>query len=393
MPFCAGRPFGAGARTMDPMMLQMRNHRTDASLAARRPILSGTLRAASWLAAGLAGAYLVNRQLNRSAASLAGQTVLVTGGSRGLGFLLAQEFARAGCRIAICARGFDDLRWARQQLQRYGTPVLAVPCDVADHEQVAVMVEEITRQLGPIDILVNNAGIIQVGPVETMQLSDFQLAMDVMYWGIIHTTMAIAPQMMARGYGRIVNITSIGGRVSVPHLLPYSSAKFAAVGFSEGLAAELAREGVRVTTVTPGLMRTGSHLQAFFKGQPEKEFVFFSLLASLPFMSMSAERAAQQIVAAVQRGDAEITLTLPAQLLSRIHGLWPGLTTRLWGTFNSLLLPGEGAVRDRGVRGQEVMAQIPSQRRKVLDLLLVQGQRAAEEYQNLGPVLERQRDR
>jgi NAD(P)-dependent dehydrogenase (short-subunit alcohol dehydrogenase family) len=363
----------------------MRLQRREITTAARRRSSSGGIGAAIWLATGLAGAYLVKQQLSRSADSLAGQTVLITGGSRGLGYLLAHEFARAGCRVAICARGPDDLEWARQQLQHHGVPVLALPCDVADPNQVRELVEQVNRQLGPIDILVNNAGIIQVGPYQTMQYSDFVMAMDVMFWGMLHTTMAVVPQMAARRRGRIVNITSIGGRVSVPHLLPYSSAKFAAVGLSEGLAAELAREGIRVTTVTPGLMRTGSHLQAFFKGDPQKEFALFSLSASLPMMSMSAQKAARQIVAAVRRGDAEVTLTLPALILSRLHGLWPGGVSRLWGAINGLLLPADATVRDRGLRGQEVLEEMPPQRRKVLDLLLVQGQRAAERYQNLEP--------
>lgn len=363
----------------------MRLQRREIAPAARQQRSPGSLRTAVWLAAGLAGAYLVQQQLSRPANSLAGQTVLITGGSRGLGYLLAHEFARAGCRVAICARGPDDLEWARQQLQRHNVPILALPCDVADRNQVSAMVEQVNRQLGPIDILVNNAGVIQVGPYQTMQYSDFVMAMDVMFWGVLHPTMAVVPHMARRRRGRIVNITSIGGRVSVPHLLPYSSAKFAAVGLSEGLAAELARDGIRVTTVTPGLMRTGSHLQAFFKGDPQKEFSLFSLSASLPMMSMSAEKAARQIVAAVRRGDAEVTLTLPALILSLLHGLWPGGVTRLWSAINGLLLPADGDVRDRGVRGQEVMEQMPLQRRKVLDLLLMQGQRAADRYQNLEP--------
>lgn len=100
--------------------------------------------------------------------------------------------------------------------------------------------------------------------------------------------------MRARRRGRIVNITSIGGKVGMPHLLPYTCAKFATVGLSEGLRAELGREGIRVTTIVPGLMRTGSHLKAMFRGQHEQEFTWFSLGASLPLVSMGAERAARQ---------------------------------------------------------------------------------------------------
>src|SRR5947207_4543781 len=191
------------------------------------------------------------------------------------------------------------------------------------------MVEEATMRFGRIDAVINNAGIIQVGPIETMTIEDFERAMAVNFWGVVYTTLAVLPSMLARRRGNIVNITSIGGKVSVPHLLPYSCAKFAAVGFSEGLRAELARDHIPVTTIVPGLMRTGGHLNALFKGDREAEFTWFSLGASLPGISMAAERAARQIVRAAKRGEAERILSLPANLLASFHGLLPGATAGL----------------------------------------------------------------
>src|SRR5437763_6066124 len=108
------------------------------------------------------------------------------------------------------------------------------------------MVDEVAKRFGRIDVLVNNAGIIQVGPVENMTITDFENAMAVMFWGPVYATLATLPYMRQHGDGRIVNITSIGGKVSVPHLVPYSCAKFAAVALSEGLRAELASTGIRV---------------------------------------------------------------------------------------------------------------------------------------------------
>jgi short-subunit dehydrogenase len=171
----------------------------------------------------------------------------------------------------------------------------------------------------------------------TATVEDFETALDVMFWGVLYPTLAVLPQMRARHSGRIVNITSIGGMVSVPHLLPYNCAKFAALGLSEGLRAELGQEGIRVTTIVPGLMRTGSHLHARFQGQQEREFTWFALGASLPLISMSAERAARQIVHATRRGEAERILSLPANLLGRLHGLCPGTTTNLLSVVHRLL--------------------------------------------------------
>jgi len=317
------------------------------------------------LVAGVVGAGLAAREVlaRRREVELTGEVALVTGGSRGLGFLLARELARAGCRVAICARDAAELERARAALAGEGASVLAVPCDVADPEQVRELVGAVERHFGPVEILINNAGIIQVGPLETMTVTDFQQAMDVMYWGAVYPSLAVLPGMRARHQGRICTISSIGGRVSVPHLLPYAGAKFAAVGFSEGLRADVARDGVSVTTILPGLMRTGSHLNAGFKGRRGQEFTWFSLGASLPLISMDAERAARQIVRAIKRGEAERVLSVPATLLALIHDLLPGLTTDALALVNRLILPDADPQASTPLRGMTVAERYPSTRR------------------------------
>ncbi|HZQ36080.1 MAG TPA: SDR family oxidoreductase [Dehalococcoidia bacterium] len=326
--------------------------------------------------AGAGVALLVAKQVfdRLRQADVRGQVALVTGGSRGLGFLLARELVRQGCRVAICARDVDELERARLRLNRPDTPVIALPCDIGDRYQVEELIERVEDRLGPIEILVNNAGVIQVGPLPALTLQDFEQALAAMYWGVVYPTLAVLPGMRERRRGRIVNITSIGGLVSVPHLLPYSSAKFAAVGFSEGLRAELAGSGITVTTIAPGLMRTGSHVNALFTGRPGREFTWFSLGASLPGVSMSAERAAKQIVAAMRRGEAERVLSVPATLFARFHGAFPGATANLLGLTNRLILP----TADGGTaleRGQEAAQAQPSNLRETLTAL---GRRAAE---------------
>ena len=306
---------------------------------------------------------------------LRGQTVLITGGSRGLGLALAEEFAQFGARIAICARDEQELARARQQLEDLGAVVCAMPCDVSKPEEVDNLIGSVSRNMGNIDVLVNNAGVISVGPILSQELKDFQEAMDVMFWGTVHPTLAVLPQMLARGKGRIVNIASIGGKVSVPHLVPYGCAKFAVTGFSEGLHAELKRFGVHVLTVVPGLMRTGSHLNAQFKGRHQAEFGWFALSGTNPLASISAERAARKIVNATCANRAELVVGWQAKLLAGLHGIAPGLTQEALAQVNRLLPPAAGNTEKKaGHESQSAVTRSP---------LTALGKRAARRYNQM----------
>jgi NAD(P)-dependent dehydrogenase (short-subunit alcohol dehydrogenase family) len=334
-------------------------------------------------AAAVTAALAARAALRGRGPAIRGQVVLITGGSRGLGLALARRFAREGCRIAICARDEKELERARGDLASRGADVLTVPCDVTSQEQIAALIERVLGHFGRIDILVNNAGEIQVGPVESMTLDDFRHAMNVMFWGTVYPTMALLPHFSERRSGRIVNITSIGGKVSVPHLLPYNCAKFAAVGFSEGLRAELADKGVKVVTIAPGLMRTGSYLNAFFKGDQERESTWFSLSSTMPLLTISGDRAARQIVDATRRGDAVKILTTPANALARFHGMFPGATTEILGLVNRLILP-SGTGR-RSKRGSDTGAL----RGPVLSAATVLGRVAARRFLQPRPAVAR----
>lgn len=306
-----------------------------------------------WAAVGI-GALLATRAASRRwrEYDLRDKTVLITGGSRGLGLVMAREFVREGARVVVCARDVAELARARADLRARGARALTIPCDVTDREQVNEMVRNVRQRFGPIDVLVNNAGVIEVGPMEEMTLEDYEEAMKTHFWAPLYTTLAVLPAMRQRRDGRIVNIASIGGKVGVPHLLPYTASKFALVGLSEGLRAELAKDGITVTTVSPGLMRTGSQHNATFKGQHRAEYAWFSVGGALPGISMGAERAARQIIAACKRGEAEVVLSLPAQITDTFRALFPELTVDLLGMINHLL-PAPGGIGSGRAKGKE----------------------------------------
>ena len=252
-----------------------------------------------------------------------GKTVLIAGGSRGLGLELARAFANEGAKVVLLARNQIQLAEVAREFERSRSPVAVLACDVSHEDEVRRNVASIVGEFGNIDILVNNAGVIQVGPSENMKLEDFAAAMDVHFWGPLYLMRAVIPHMKRQGHGRIVNIASIGGKVAVPHLLPYVASKFALVGLSEGMRTELVKDGIYVTTVCPGLMRTGSHLNAFFKGQHEKEFALFSVANASPLLSTSSGRAARQILEACRYGTSEIVITPQARLLRLMNSLFP----------------------------------------------------------------------
>ncbi|HET9969383.1 MAG TPA: SDR family NAD(P)-dependent oxidoreductase [Streptosporangiaceae bacterium] len=316
----------------------------------------------------------------RTPDNLRGEVAVVTGASRGLGLLLARELARQGCSLIICARDPAELGRAAVRLREDGADVAAVACDVTDEDAPSRLVQAALDRHGRLDIVISNAGIIQVGPVLQATPEHFQTALDIMALAPARLALAALPVMQKQRHGRIVTIASIGGKLGVPHLLPYSTAKFAAVGFSEGLRAELGRGPVTVTTVVPGLMRTGSHLQARFTGQAEKEFTWFGLGASMPLLSMDAERAARQIIGAIRERRAEIILTPAGQVVSRVAGLAPGLTSGVLHLGQRLALPGPSGAATAGGEGTPGQDLEPAFSRKAFDRLTALGRTAAARF-------------
>lgn len=278
------------------------------------------------------------------------RVVVITGGSRGLGLLMARRLAEEGASLAICARDPEEIAIATRELEEAGAFVFSQVCDLRDPEQIARFLKDTQNKLGPVDVLINNAGIIQVGPIEHMTQEDVEEAMDVHFWAVYHSVNAVVPTMKERGGGRIVNIASIGGEIAIPHLMPYSASKFALVGYSHALRAELAKDGIVVTTICPGLMRTGSPRNALFKGKHRDEYTWFSIGGSLPGLSMNAERAARQILDACRHGAAHVTLSLPAQCAATLNGIAPGLVSRMSSIVNRML-PGTGGIRERSLPG------------------------------------------
>ncbi|MCM2577182.1 SDR family NAD(P)-dependent oxidoreductase [Streptomyces meridianus] len=319
------------------------------------------------------------------ASELQGLSAVVTGGSRGLGLLLARELGRAGCDVTIAARDGKELAAAAGLLAAsHGVQVRTLVCDVRDRDAVHELMAQTAARAGGVDVVLANAGVIQVGPVGdgAVGVGEFRNAMETMFFGALHTSLEALPYLRrSPAGGRLALTGSIGGLMAVPHLLPYSCAKSAIGSLAEGLREEMAHRGVSVTAVHPGLMRTGSHLQAMFTGDTGREYAWFASLAGLPVLSMNAERAAARIVGAVERRRPRLVLTPAARLAARAHGVAPVLVTRA-NSVLARLLPAVDGTAPGGVpvRGADVTMPGSAARSRLVGLCSRLNERAADRF-------------
>ena len=317
------------------------------------------------LAAGLGAAWAAGRLARtRHAISFDGRVVVLTGGSRGLGLVMARMLVDEGAKLVLLARDLSELERAREDLETSGRgEVMTIRCDVRRRADVRAAIDTVLDQWRSVDVLINNAGVIQVGPLEHMTEEDFENAMATHFWGPLHLILEIAPVMRHRRFGRIVNISSIGGKIAVPHLAPYCASKFALTGLSDAVRAELDPYGIRVTTVAPGLMRTGSPLNAQFKGKHEAEYAWFKISSSIPGLTVAAERAARQILDACRHGDPALTITPHARIAAAANVVAPAAVARaMMLVTRALPAPGgpEGNVLKKGLESEAKSRWTPS---------------------------------
>ncbi|MBA3270417.1 MAG: SDR family oxidoreductase [Acidobacteria bacterium] len=270
--------------------------------------MSDTTRLALGLSSLAIGVALTRRAWSRPACySFNGRTVIITGGSRGLGLEFARQLAAEGARLWLVARTAPALDEAAAELRASGATVDTITADLRNADQRSHIVDRVVAAGHGVDVLINNAGVIEVGPFEHARREDYEDSLATHFWAPLELIRLCLPHLRRDGHGRIINISSIGGRVGMPHLAAYAAGKFALTGLSETLRAELGKSGVSVTTATPGLMRTGSYVNVRVRGQHQRELRWFTAMSATPLTSMQTRRAASQILEAARRRVAAVS--------------------------------------------------------------------------------------
>lgn len=287
------------------------------------------------------------------------RVVVITGSDSGFGLIQARQVAVQGAIVVLASRDGERLEAAAEAVRNEGArEILAIPTDVSKQDEAQRLIDLTVERFGRIDVLINTAGLMIVGAEPTLTLDDYRSLMDVNFWGAVYTSRAALPYMRKAKFGRIANVSSVGGRFVVPHMLPYVTSKFALTGYTKGLRAEAARDNIFVTGIYPTTIRTGGQRHAWFKGNQKAEYSWFGLGDVIPIVATSVETAAKQAIYAIQAGDPEIVIGLGGWLRIALEGLIPNWTAEMTGLVERIM-PAPVDLNAPAVQGRDIHGTIP----------------------------------
>ena len=277
----------------------------------------------------LAGEQSVGYQRRMDVSTLNGKTVLVTGAASGIGRETALACARRGARMVICDVDEGGLAATADEVRRLGCAVTARRVDVADRDAMRAFADGVHAEVAAVDLLINNAGVAIGGEFLHTPLTDWDWIVSINLMGVVYGCHYFVPPMVARGRGgHVVNVASAAGYVASAQLAAYSTTKFAVVGLSEALRDELARHGIGVTAICPGLINTPITRSARLRG-PEGSQNRERLVELYQRRNYGPERVAERILRAVQRNRAVAPISPEAWAMYYLKRLVPGALARL----------------------------------------------------------------
>ncbi len=309
-----------------------------------------------------ASVLLLKMLQGRHAVDFRGRVVAITGGSRGLGLNLARQLATQGAKIALIARDEAELQRAKAEILALGAECLIVKADLGVQSEAERAIDSIAAHFGHLDALINSIGVMQIGPLEHMTQADFESAMKVNFWAGMWCARAAIPHLQKTGNGRIANIVSFGGQIAAPHMAPYAASKFAMKGFSDALRNEVAKDGILVTTVCPGPIRSGSHVQIRFKGQQAKEYRMLKTAVGVPFGAIEVDSAARLIIDAMKKGVPQLTFPFPIQLAVAGYTAFPNLAGAMVAFATRFAPAPTDESGDKAFAGHDLQDEVPPSR-------------------------------
>jgi short-subunit dehydrogenase len=252
--------------------------------------------------------------------TIVGSRILITGASQGIGKALTEEAVRRGGRVLAVARSADLLEQLREPLRTAKGSLHLLTGDVTSPDDRRRMAEAVQQQLGGLDVLINNAGIGATGHFAEVSPERLRTIMEVNFFGTTETTRVLLPLLRQGNRPAIVNISSIAGKRGIPARSEYSASKFAVQGFSEALRAELAKDGIDVLVICPGLTQTN-----FSKNMLERK----AKMQMDHLRGMTSEQVAVATLRAIERGRNELCLTFQGKLMVLVSRFFPRLADRV----------------------------------------------------------------
>jgi NAD(P)-dependent dehydrogenase (short-subunit alcohol dehydrogenase family) len=276
-----------------------------------------------------------------------GKVVVVTGAGRGIGRALSVELAHRGARVVLAGLHQEELSKLQAQIVDDGGQAIALGCDVREEEPVRQLMSDVLAAYSQIDILINNAGITLGGDFRLLSDQDWDRVLGVNLWGVIRMVRAVLPHMLERGSGYIVNIASAAGLVAPALWIPYSTSKFAVVGFSEGLCAAFRPKGIGVSVACPMWVQTdilkgpppklaGPHTPRATPANSRLAPAWGWLVGRLPGRQMTAEVAAQRIIRGIEREQFLVYTHGWTRLLVLARAIAPQAFSQLWNHVNAI---------------------------------------------------------
>jgi NAD(P)-dependent dehydrogenase (short-subunit alcohol dehydrogenase family) len=273
---------------------------------------------------------------------------IVTGGGMGLGEALCEELGRRGATVVVADLNRDAAAQVAERLEHGGVSARAVHVDVADHADVAQLIDDTVAEYGRLDYMINNAGIAIGGDSRDLSIEQWRRVLDVDLLGVVYGTVYAYQVMTRQGHGHIVNISSLSGLIPQPGNTAYCTSKHGIVGLSLSLRFEGADLGLKVSAVCPGDMKTKIYDNMVVMNMPREEVATFSRRTHYLMPQMSARDAARAILRGVARNQALIVFPTAVQLIWRLYRWLPSLFYRI-SIHRMRLFRGIRTVPDAGI--------------------------------------------